>query len=96
MSDVGRQAAARLAGKIKTGQLKDGFATRDVYRQGWHFLNTKELAQSACDELVDAGWLDLNLAEAQGIGRPPLPTYNINPKIKINRDTLGEDTDKTD
>ncbi len=96
VSDVGQQAAVRLSSKLLSGKLRDGFTSRDVYRHGWHFLNTKELAQSGCDELVDAGWLKPNLIGGQGIGRTPLPTYDINPKIKINRDALVEGTDKTD
>jgi hypothetical protein len=96
VSDIGRQAAEELAKKLQAGKLKDGFTVRDVYRQNWHLLNSKELAQAACDELVDAGWIRQESAEGQVRGRPALPTCNINPKVKINQESLEDDTDKTD
>jgi DNA primase len=93
--DVSQQAGAILTEKIKKGKLKDGFTVRDVYRQNWHLLNSKELAQSACDDLVDAGWLRPEEIK-KVLGRPPLPIYHINPKVKINPESLEDDTDKTD
>jgi len=93
--DVSQQAGAILTEKIKKGKLKDGFTVRNVYRQNWHLLNSKELAQSACDELVDAGWLRPEEIK-KVFGRPPLPIYHINPKVKINPESLEDDTDKTD
>ena len=58
------------------------FSVRDVYRQGWVFLDSKELAQSAIDELLEAGWLrQIPPAQPQG-GRPFSPTFNIHPKAR--------------
>jgi len=94
--DIDQQAAAQMANKIIDGRLLDGFTARYVYRTGWHLLNSTELAQSACDELVDAGWIRQESAKDQVIGRPALPTYIINPKVKINQECLEDGTDKTD
>jgi len=94
--DIDQQAGAQLAKKIIAGKLFDGFTARDVYRKGWHLLNSKELAQSACDELIYAGWIRQESARDQVRGRPALPTYIINPKVKINKECLEVGTDKTD
>ena len=94
--DINQQAGSILAEKIQKGKLANGFNVRDVYRQGWHLLNSKELAQAACDELVDAGWTRQESVRDRGKGRTPLPTYIINPKVKINQECLENDTDKTD
>ena len=62
--------------------LKDVFSARDVYRQCWTFLDTKEQAEAALDELVETGWLrqiarpNPNL---QG-GRFSSPTFQIHPR----------------
>ena len=56
-TDTVIQGAKRLLRKIKDGVLKDGFSARDVYRQCWTFLDTKEQAEAALDELVETGWL---------------------------------------
>jgi len=94
--DVRQQAGAILTEKIKKGKLKDGFTVRDIYRQNWHRLNNKEFAQAACEILVDAGWLNLERIGGQGVGRPNLPSYNINPKVQIKQESPESDTDKTD
>jgi len=94
--DIDQQAAAQLVEKIQKGKLKDGFTVRDVYRQNWHLLGNKELAQAACDELVDAGWLRPEETKKALRGRSPLPIYHINPKVKINPESPKVDTDKTD
>lgn len=94
--DIDQQAAAQLVEKIQKGKLKDGFTARDVYRQNWHLLGNKVFAQAACDELVDAGWLRPEEMKKALRGRSPLPIYHINPKVKINQESLEDDTDKTD
>ena len=83
VADIDRQAAAVLAEKIKQGKLQDGFTARDVQRKNWHLLNTKELAQVACNELIDAGWLKVEHQRQKGTGRTPLPIHHINPKVKV-------------
>lgn len=84
--DLDRQSALALEEKVKTGKLAEGFTVRDIYRQNWNLLNTRELAQMACDELVEAGWLRVGQQEKGGAGRAPLPTYHINPKVKKVRE----------
>ena len=56
-TDTVIQGAKRLLRKIKDGVLKDVFSARDVYRQCWTFLDTKEQAEAALDELVETAWL---------------------------------------
>ena len=82
MANVTVQGAKRSLGKIKDGTLKEGFNAWDVYHQGWSFLDTKELAQAALDELVDTGWLRENSPSkpSQKGGRPMSPTYQIQPQ----------------
>ena len=96
VADIDQQAAAVLAEKIQAGKLNDGFSIRDVQRKGWRLLNSNKLAQTACDELVEIGWLKVELQRQNGVGRTPLPIHHINPKVKISGDTPKSDTDKTD
>ena len=96
VADIDQQAAAVLAEKIQVGKLKDGFTVRDIYRKEWHLLKKKELAQSACDELVEAGWLKVEDQRQSGVGRTPLPNHRINPNVKISGDIPKGITDKTD
>jgi len=77
VGDVSQRAAGELAKKLKTGILQDGFSVRDVYRQGWHLLTTKEAAKAACDELEEGGWLHSEITEK---GKTRM-IYRINPKI---------------
>jgi putative DNA primase/helicase len=83
VSDIKLQAASRLAQKIEEGVLHDGFSARDVYRKEWSLLDTKELTQGAIEELVEAGWLREEASRAPENGRPALPIYRINPKLKL-------------
>lgn len=68
------RAAAELSRKIQKAEIHDGFTARELYRKGWHLLGEKKIAQDACLELVDAGWLR---EEARGKSI----VYRINPKI---------------
>lgn len=79
--DIESQAVAVLAKKIQDEKLKDGFTVRDVYRQKG-LLKKKEIAQAACDELIDAGWLR-KMVKPPAKGQKEVTTYLINPKIKI-------------
>ena len=82
--DSTQQAAARLAKKIQAGELASCFSARDIYRKHWGYLDNKDSVKNACDELVDAGWLRKELNRVE-LGRPKLPTYVINPKVKVNK-----------
>ena len=80
VSDIQQQSAAKLSEKLKAKKLFDGFTVRDVYRQNWHLLNSKELAQPACDELVEAGWSRRQVTPSS-FGQKEKVEYLINPKI---------------
>jgi hypothetical protein len=77
------QAASRLAKKLKAGSLTDGFTARDIYKRGWTGLDDAEITKGALDELVEAGWIRLNRSRTANNagGRPPLPSYCINPAV---------------
>jgi hypothetical protein len=82
-TDTVIQGAKRLLRKIKDGVLKDVFSARDVYRQCWTFLDTKEQAEAALDELVGTGWLrqiPRPKPNLQGGGRFSSPTFQIHPR----------------
>jgi hypothetical protein len=75
------QAAIALARKIRRGDVKDGFSTRDVYRNGWSGLSDPEVVGLACAELEAAGWLRMQRPRKTG-GRPAARTYEINPRLR--------------
>ena len=88
--------AARALGKhILAGQVKDGFALRDVYRKGWGGLASAEDAKDAAAYLVDLDWLREERVLTEG---RPATVYLINPTIPClkNTDTPSEGTDRTD
>jgi putative DNA primase/helicase len=79
VTDIDTLAAAILAKKIEDGKLRDGFTSRDVYRQKG-FLKDREIAKIACDELLESGWLrEVEKSVAKGQKRKI--SYLINPKI---------------
>lgn len=71
-------AARALAKKIMAGEVSDGFALREVYRNGWSGLSTAEDAKGAAELLVDFDWL-VEAREPTG-GRTKV-TYYINPRL---------------
>jgi hypothetical protein len=76
------KAAQALAEKIEAGEVVDGFTPRDVYRNQWTSLTTKELVKKATDELMAAGWLR---TEKIRTGGRPSVVFRINPKKCIPR-----------
>jgi hypothetical protein len=70
--------AAVLAQRLRQGDLADGFALRDVYRQHWSGLATHDDAGQAVNLLADLGWLR---AEQQGTPGRTRTVYRINPLI---------------
>lgn len=83
LSDAKRMAAISLAKRISNGDIQDGFTVRDVYRNGWSLLDTKERAEDACNELVEMNWLISKMVEV--VNRPrSQEKYFINPKIQKN------------
>lgn len=83
VTNIDMKAASLLSEKIMQGKLKDGFSVRNVYRANWNILNDKKIAQTACDELVAAGWLREIVIEPKFRQKRKV-TYFINPKLKKN------------
>ena len=80
--DPVQPAVSTLAAKIKVGKLQDGFSERDVYKAEWANLKDTEVVQAACRELEIDGWIR-RIPFEKGNGRPPSPSYNINPALKV-------------
>lgn len=72
----------RLPGIWKKG--KHTFSLRDIYRQGWTGLGTKEQARAALQVLEAAGWV-MQVPLTTKVGRPS-ETYLINPRIGERND----------
>jgi putative DNA primase/helicase len=70
--------AKAILARIQSGQLKDGFGSRDVWRPGWSKLTDRDAVMSGLNMLVDYDWLRLRKVETGG--RPAL-AHDINPKI---------------
>lgn len=70
--------AKALANKLLKGELSASFALRDVYRNGWTHLGTREEADEAVNVLIDRDWLR-EVREPQEVGRTPT-RYVLNPK----------------
>lgn len=91
-------AARALAKRLLDGQVKDGFALRDVYRRGWSGLASVQDAQGAVDLLADLDWLFAVREPTEG--RTGTQHY-INPKIHglpdpvKNPPSHSEGTDRT-
>ena len=71
-------SARRIASKIRTGKLGDGFTARDVYRRRWSGLVGPADVRPGLDLLVDLGWLRACKLETGGA---PRMVYLINPTI---------------
>ncbi len=81
-TDMTHHASALLAKKIDDGKLVSGFTVRDICRKDWSLLSSKEIIGSACEELIEAGWLRQELMQG-GVGRPRQASFIVNPKIKL-------------
>jgi hypothetical protein len=79
------QAARAIMRHIRAGDLEAGFNRRDIERRGWAGLqsNTSRI-QAGLDLLVDYSWIIAVEPDQPGErgGRPPLPTYLINPRVE--------------
>lgn len=71
-------SAIALSRHIEAGDVADGFALRDVYRNGWSGLATKDQALSAVGVLQDFDWLREATIETPGRFRTE---YRINPAL---------------
>lgn len=74
------KAATTLAARVKKKALGTSFTVRDVYRRQWSFLTDKDIAQAACDILVEAGWLRESVTESS-FGQRGKTDYLVNPKL---------------
>jgi hypothetical protein len=74
--DPAMEAARALLGRIKKGDLQDGFATRDVYRKQWSHLNSSELVHQGTKILIDFGWVKEESIDQKG------KLIRIHPSIK--------------
>lgn len=74
------KAATILAARVKKKALGTSFTVRDVYRRQWSFLTDKDIAQAACDILVEAGWLRESVTESS-FGQRGKTDYLVNPKL---------------
>lgn len=74
-------AAYDLSKHIAKGVFGAKFKLRDVYRKHWRGLGTPAAAKSACDALVDAGWL--RSKEVTEYGTVSV-LYDVNPKVLVN------------
>jgi len=75
------QVAHGLLGKIRSGDLADGFTVRDVYRHGWSGLKTTQSAKAAIKLLVQHNML----AE-----QPVYPNGRPTTQYFINHEALHE------
>ncbi len=82
LMDDGLRAALALAEKARHGKIPDGFTARDVRRNQWANLTTKEAVGSAIDWLEDEGWLRAEETGGTGPGSGRRTCrYLINPHI---------------
>ncbi len=73
-------AAARfLAKKIANGTVRDGFALRDIYRNGWTGLQRQDDADAAAKVLIDLHWLRMERTPTDG---REATTFRINPRVR--------------
>jgi len=74
----GRQAAARLAKKIASGQLTSPFTEREVLRKGWTGLTKRQDVRAGLDQLEGLHWLRREGLRNSDGGRPTT-LYHVNP-----------------
>jgi hypothetical protein len=74
--------ARELAKRIP--QLPDKFTLRELYRRGWHGLETADKARAALWYLADLGWVREWKAERER-GRPT-EAFEINPACRERKD----------
>jgi len=82
--------AIALAKKIMAGELPDEFALRDIYRNAWIGLVTRDAAGRAVEVLLDLDWLR---EDDQPTAGRPRTRYLVNPRLARKS---PEGTAKTD
>jgi putative DNA primase/helicase len=71
--------AMALAKKIVSGDLPDEFGLRDIYRNHWVGLSTRDAAARAVERLMDLDWL---AQVDEGTAGRPRRRYLVNPRIE--------------
>lgn len=90
------RAAILLGKKLQKGQLQNGFSTREIERKGWSGLTDAGDIKAACGELELANWIRRNEQARERVsGRPPNPTYSINPAVVTPINAGGKTTKPT-
>ena len=62
-------------------QLPLEFTVRDIQRKGWAGLGDREIIMAALDVLMVTNHCREVQFPANGMGRPPLPSYQWNPSL---------------
>ena len=73
-------SAQALADRLRKGDLKNGFTLRDVYRNQWQSLASREEAQEAVELLEYFDWLEAVKDKKKAGGRSTI-YYLVNPRI---------------
>jgi hypothetical protein len=81
VANVADKAAACLADKIKKGKIASPFTLRDVYRKEWSLLHTKEQVAGACEDLIQAGWLQSEIIPPSSAGGRSTIIFKVNPAL---------------
>lgn len=71
----------RLAEKIQSGKVENGFQVRHLQQKRWAGLSKAEEIYEAVNVLVDIGWLEMVQEEGLVRGAKPKTRYMINPKV---------------
>ena len=72
--------AKALAKRIRSGDVRDGFTLRDVYKNHWAQLANNEEAKAAVDLLEALDWLR---PEQEDTGGRPKVLYRLNPRLEV-------------
>jgi len=81
------QAAHLILQKMEQGKVKDGMSVRDIYRNQWTGLQSKEQVFQGLLLLTDHGYLRLTSIKGDE-GRPSSDVISINPKFKSEPDGI--------
>lgn len=84
--------ANMLLGKIRKGNLKQGFKGREVIRKQWSGLKSKDTVQDVLSLLIDYGYLREH--QTSGEGRRTVDYY-FHPSLEIESKSNSEETSKT-
>ncbi len=73
--------AKAILNRIKKGDLKSGFSSRDVWRPGWAKLSDRQQVKEGLQLLEDYNWIFREKIE--GTGGRPRTVYHVNQGVKI-------------